>query len=136
MSKTTRDIILQNSDSYEEWHVERLKDPRRARGFLEAVFEAYGEDGDVRLVLLALRNITKAQGGIPALAKRTGIGQRRLSGIFGGKESLSFGSLFGILYGLGFRLEPKQDTPRKKRKPLAAQRAPVSPIKEKELVGV
>ena len=46
------------SAPYEPWLIEQLKDPARAAAYLEAVIE----DGDQAAILLALRQVAKAQG--------------------------------------------------------------------------
>src|SRR5438067_13906740 len=51
---------------YEDWLIERLKDSDEAAGYLEAVIE----EGNQAALMLALRQIAKANGGIAAVARR------------------------------------------------------------------
>lgn len=53
--------------SYQEYLVDSLKDPEEAAGYLNAALEG----GDIRVFLMALHNVVKAQGGITRLAKKT-----------------------------------------------------------------
>ena len=66
MSTDSNDPILQNilknSRSYEEGLYEDLQDPEEAQAYLESAIEAYEEDGDTECLLLALRDVTNAQG--------------------------------------------------------------------------
>ena len=51
---------------YEDWLLEQLKDPEEAAGYLEAVIA----EGNQAALMLALRQIAKANGGIAAVARR------------------------------------------------------------------
>jgi DNA-binding phage protein len=66
-----KDFILKNTRSYDEWLIEHLKDPEEAQTYLEASLEEYEKDGDTTALLLALRSVAQAQGGIGKLAKWT-----------------------------------------------------------------
>ena len=51
---------------YEPLLIERLKDPSEAAAYLEAVLE----EGDQAAIMLALRQIAQARGGIAEIARR------------------------------------------------------------------
>ena len=51
---------------YEPWLIERLKNPEAAASYLEAAIE----DGDQAGLMLALRHVAQAQGGVSAVARR------------------------------------------------------------------
>jgi DNA-binding phage protein len=71
---------LQNdTGSYDEFLLEQLKDPQEARAYLEASLEAYEEDGDTAALLLAIRDVATAQGGIAKLIQTTQEWHRRQS---------------------------------------------------------
>ena len=71
-----KEIILKNTTSYDEWLIEYLKDPEEAQAYLEATLESYEEDSDTTALLLALRSVAQAQGGIEKLAKQAGMNRR------------------------------------------------------------
>ena len=50
--------MTRKTGSYEEYHLEWLKDPENATAFINAVIE----DSDREALLLALRDVAKAQG--------------------------------------------------------------------------
>ena len=52
---------------YDDYLIESLKDLEEAAGYLNASLE----DGDLSVVLVAMRNVAKAQGGIAKLAAST-----------------------------------------------------------------
>lgn len=69
ISTTTRRAqrrVAAPSVPYEPWLIEQLKDPVEAAGYLEAVLE----DGDQGALMLALRQIAQAQGGIAHVARK------------------------------------------------------------------
>ncbi|MGP1677512.1 MAG: helix-turn-helix domain-containing transcriptional regulator [Burkholderiales bacterium] len=51
---------------YEDWLTESLKDRKEAAAYLEAAIE----DGDQAVLMLALRHVAKAQGGVAEIARR------------------------------------------------------------------
>lgn len=53
--------------NYQDYLLESLKDPEEAIGYLNAALEG----GDLKVFLLALRNVIEARGGIAKLAKKT-----------------------------------------------------------------
>jgi DNA-binding phage protein len=51
---------------YESWLIAQLKDPAEAAAYLEAVLE----DGDQAAIMLALRQVAQAQGGVAKIARK------------------------------------------------------------------
>jgi len=49
---------------FRDFHMEQLRDPEDARIFISIALEDYEEDGDIEAFLLALKDVTEAQGGI------------------------------------------------------------------------
>lgn len=99
-----KEAILKNTTSYKEDLLERLKDPEFARTYLETAFEFYQEDGDTEALLLAMRDVAEAQGGIGELAKRTTFSREHLYDIFASKHNPRLDNLLNILSALGFRM--------------------------------
>ena len=99
-----KEAILKYTTSYEEELLEDLKDPEEARAYLEAAFESYEKDGDTKTLLLAMRDVAEAQGGVGKLAKRTSITRQHLYEILASKHNPRLDNLLNILSGLGFRV--------------------------------
>jgi hypothetical protein len=59
-----RETALKHTASYEDNLIERLKDPELARAYLEAALASYEADYDTEALLLAMRDVAKAQEGI------------------------------------------------------------------------
>ena len=71
---------MRNSGTWREYMIQRLaSDPGRIEGYLQAIMEEYQTFGDPRVVLLALRTVAEAEGGISVLAKRIDIEPEVLS---------------------------------------------------------
>ncbi len=112
-----KEAILKHTTNYEEELIEDLKDPEEAQAYLEAAFGAYEKDGDTGTLLLAMRDVAEAQGGIGELAKRTAISRQHLYDILAGKHRPRLDNWLSILSGLGFRV-------RLERQDVTAEHAP------------
>ncbi|MFC1712737.1 addiction module antidote protein [Candidatus Poribacteria bacterium] len=102
---------------FEDSLKERLADAEYARVFLDVALEEYEKDGDTEAFLLALRDVTEAQGGIGKLAERTNLNRQNLYKALSEKGNPRLETIGAILHGLGFRLS-------------------VEPVKAEELVEV
>ena len=105
-----KEAILKHTTSYEENLLRRLQDSELAQAYLEAAFESYEQDGDTEVLLLAMRHVAEAQGGIGELAKRTTISREHLYDILASKHNPRLDNWLNIISGLGFRvrLEPQK----------------------------
>lgn len=105
---------------YEEWLVEQLKDPAEAAGYLEAVIE----EGNPGALMLALRHVALAQGGIAALAKRAKLTREAAYRMLSKSGNPELRSLNALLGAAGLRLSVKPvDTPPKAAQKRARYRA-------------
>ena len=96
---------MKNSGTWREYMVQRLaSDPGRVEGYLQAIMEEYQTFGDPRVVLLALRTVAEAEGGISALAKRIDIEPEALSQELSNDKALTIDMLRTILNAFGCRL--------------------------------
>ena len=99
-----KEAILKHTTSYEDNLIERLKDPELAQDYLEAAVESYERERDTEALLLAMRDVAEAQGGIGQLAKRTAISRQHLYDILASKHNPRLDNWLNILSGLGFRV--------------------------------
>lgn len=108
ISKTTKPVrrksrVAAPSLPYEDWLIESLKDPKEAAAYLEAAIE----DGDQAVLMLALRQVAQAQGGVAKIArkaKRTREATYRMQSKTGSPE---LRSLTAVLAATGLRLAVK-----------------------------
>lgn len=101
MSKTK---ILKNTASYHDELIESLKNPKEADLYLCIAMEEYQEDGDTEALLVALRNVTEARGGMSQLAKKTHLNRQNLYHVLSKKGNPTLDTLGLILKGLGYKL--------------------------------
>ena len=97
------------SHSHEEATIQEFRDsPEEAAAYLNAVLG----DGDQDEVLLALRRITTAFGGVPKLAEQTDLNAKTLYRTLSARGNPEMKTLMAILKAMGMRLavEPIQTT--------------------------
>lgn len=99
-----KEAILKNTTRYEDELLEALKDPEEAQAYLEAAFETYEEDRDTEALLLAIRDVTEAQGGVDKLSKRISINQQKLYEIMSSRSNPRLDNWLRIISGLGFHI--------------------------------
>jgi len=96
---------MRNSGTWREYMVQRLaSDPGRVEGYLQAIMEEYQTFGDQRVILLALRTVAEAKGGISVLAKKIDIEPEVLSQELSSDKTLTIDTLKTILSAFGYRL--------------------------------
>ena len=101
---TTRNGQKKASGDFEEYVIDSLKDdPRLASEYLNAAIA----DGDIRVFLLALGQITKARG-MSNVSKATGLNRENIYRIVSDKGNPRIKSIQAILdaVGLTLRTEP------------------------------
>jgi probable addiction module antidote protein len=91
--------------TYHDLLIERLcEDPEEAKIYLEVALEEFEEDNDAGMLLLALRNVAEAQGGISELARRLNMNQQSLYKALSAKGNPRLSTIGKVLHGLGYRL--------------------------------
>jgi probable addiction module antidote protein len=82
--------------------LERLrKDPEFAAEYLKAAME---DDEEPRVLLIALRRITEARGGITEVARIAGVGRESIQRALAGNANPRFSTLSAIARAVGLRL--------------------------------
>jgi probable addiction module antidote protein len=90
--------------NFEEWHLKKLENPKRARAYLQLALEDYEQDHDTEAFLLAIRDVAKARGGIGKLAENTKLNRQSLYKALSSEGNPKLDTLSTILHGLGYRL--------------------------------
>lgn len=100
--------------------IEDLKDPREAAAFLQAAIL----EGDADSLLVALRTLAQAKGGLSMLAKKTGINRVHLYRMLAKGGNPSFKNVVTILQALGISVDfgARKIPASRAKKPLAAAR--------------
>ena len=90
---------MKSTGSHQEWLIKNLKDPKEAAAYLEAALE----EGDEKLLLLALRNVAEAHG-MAKVAKKAHLNRESLYRTLSKRGNPELKTLKAILGALGFRL--------------------------------
>jgi probable addiction module antidote protein len=85
---------------YEDWLLERLKDPARAAAYIEAALD----EGDQAVLMLALRQVAKAHGGIAAVARQAKLAREAVYRMLSESGNPALSSLTAVLAAAGLRL--------------------------------
>jgi probable addiction module antidote protein len=86
--------------SYEPWLIQQLKDPAEAAAYLEAVIE----EGDQAALMLALRQVAQAQGGIAEIARRAKLTREATYKMLSKTGNPELRSLKALLAATGLRI--------------------------------
>ncbi len=88
---------------YEDWLIEQLKDPAEAAAYLETVIE----EGDQAAIMLALRQVAQAQGGVAAIARKAKLTREATYKILSKSGNPELRSLTAVLEATGLRIAVK-----------------------------
>ena len=91
------------SVAYEPWLIEQLKDSAEAAAYLEAVLE----DGDQSAIMLALRQVAQAQGGLAKVARKAHLTREATYKMLSKSGNPELRSLSAILKATGLRIAVK-----------------------------
>lgn len=95
---------MRNHLLYDDYMVERLRDPSRAQQYLDVALEEYEADGDFAAFLLAIRRVAEARGGVEKLAEEAKLDVETVAAILAMDQRPSFEMLHAVLRALGFGL--------------------------------
>lgn len=90
---------MKNTD-YQEDLIEWLKNPKHAAGYLNEAIE----EGEKELILLALRNVAEAQGGMSSIAEKASLNRENLYRMLSKRGNPQMGSIIKLLHALGLKL--------------------------------
>jgi probable addiction module antidote protein len=88
------------SVSYQKYLIESLEDSKEAAAYLDAVLE----DGDPQLLLLALRNLAEAKGGMAKVAREAKLNRVTLYRTLSRRGNPTIASLSKLLNAFYLRL--------------------------------
>ncbi|MBU0500795.1 MAG: putative addiction module antidote protein [Gammaproteobacteria bacterium] len=82
-----------------------LQTPEDVANYLDAALE----DGDERVLMMALRNVANAQGGVARVAEITGLNREALYRTLSENGNPRLNTLTSILHAMGLRLSVAQE---------------------------
>ena len=87
--------------------IESLQNKKEAQAFLQASLDAYQEDDNKEALLLALRHLAQAQGGVSVIAEKANINREALYRTLSARGNPTLSNLGKIFNALGFHLVAK-----------------------------
>ena len=102
MSRRERRAVAPSA-RYEDWLIERLKTPAEAAAYLEAVLE----EGDQAALMLALRQVAMAQGGVAKIARKARLTREATYKMLSSSGNPELRSLTSVLEAAGLRIAVK-----------------------------
>lgn len=97
--------IHEITDDYSGWLHGKLQNKQAARSHIQVALNAYQNDQDKAALLLALKDVAEAQGGIGWLAKETQLNREHLYYLLSGKGNPRLDTLSLIFKAFGFHLK-------------------------------
>ena len=91
---------MAKATSYQKDLIESLKDPCEAAAYVNAAIE----EGDRAALLLALRNVAEANGGMAAVAEKANLSRESLYRMLSKKGNPEIKSLITLLHTMGLRM--------------------------------
>lgn len=96
---------MKNSIRFEDYVVSEFKEnPEAIESYAKVVFEEYAKNRDDKALLISLKLIAEAKGGITSLARKSSLNREHLQKLFAGKSSPKFNTLTSILNALGLSI--------------------------------
>jgi len=88
---------------YEDWLIAQLKNPAEAAAYLETVLE----EGDQAAIMLALRQVAQAQGGVAEIARKAKLTREATYKMLSKSGNPELRSLTAVLEATGLRIAVK-----------------------------
>jgi probable addiction module antidote protein len=109
---------MKTTVSHDDFMRERLADPEFAAAYLQAALE----DGEQGVLLIALRRVAEARGGMAKLAQQAGLSREALYRTLSTTGNPQLNSLRAILRATGLRLffAPAEPAARKRQRVVTA----------------
>lgn len=104
---------MTSSRTFQDVLIDDLRaDPEQAFAYLQVALEEFDQDGDLRHLMLAVRNVAEARGGVPELARQVGLGKTSLDRALSEDGNPTLSTIRTALHGLGYRLALASAKPR------------------------
>jgi probable addiction module antidote protein len=97
--------------NFDNYHIEKLKNEKYARVYLEVALEEYETDGDSQSFFNALKDVAKAQGGLSHIAEKANLSRQNLYKALSGNKKPRLETISHFIHGLGYKfaLQPIQN---------------------------
>ena len=85
---------------FKDYLLKDLAEPEFAKGYLEVALQDFDRDGNIELLLLCLKDIAEAQGGVDTLAAWTNLTPQTLTYLLHAKHTPQLDKVLDILSSL------------------------------------
>ena len=82
---------------FKDYLLKDLAEPEFAKGYLEAALQDFDKEGNIELLLLCMKDIVEAQGGIDPLIRWTNLSPQALTYLLNAKHPLQLDKVLDIL---------------------------------------
>ncbi|MCL4380103.1 putative addiction module antidote protein [Candidatus Dependentiae bacterium] len=98
---------MARSKDFNEYLIEKLKDPKRAVAYLNAVLEDCkdGSKESQQLLLLAFKAVAEAQGGMTEIAKKSSLSRESLYKALSKQGNPKLTTLTALVNAMGFEIK-------------------------------
>ncbi len=103
----TKHRIQKMTGDYQAWLITSLKNKKEAAIYLQVALDEYQKDDNTEALLLALRYVAEAQGGISMLSRKTHLNRESLYKTLSSKGNPRLQTVGILLKALGFQLSIK-----------------------------
>lgn len=111
------DIKLQQCTTpFKDYLLKDLAQPEFAKGYLEAALQDFDKNGNIEILLLAMKDIAEAQGGIEALVRWTHLSPQTLTYLFNTEHPPQLDKVLDILSRLKDSTYSKRAGDKKEKK--------------------
>lgn len=102
------DIKLQQcTTAFKDYLLKDLAEPEFAKGYLETALQDFEKDGNIELLLLCMKDIAEAQGGIDRLVNWTNLSPQDLTYLLNTEHTPQLDKVLDILSSLKDSLHAK-----------------------------
>ena len=92
--------LQQCTTRFKDYLLKDLAAPEFAKGYLEAALQDFDKDGNIETLLLSMRDVAEAQGGIERLVAWTNLSPQVLTYLLNSEHPLQLDKVLDILSGL------------------------------------
>lgn len=82
---------------FKDFLLKDLTEPEFAKDYLDAAIRDFDVDGNIEIILLVIKNVAQAQGGIENLARWTDLSPQALTNLLQSEDSLQLDKVLDIL---------------------------------------
>ena len=92
--------LQQCTTPFKDYLLKDLTQSKFAKGYLEAAIQDFDKDGNIEILLLAMKDIAEAQGGVEKLVTWTNLSPQALTYLLNSKHPLQLDKVLNVISAL------------------------------------